>query len=240
MPANFADELCGLLPRLSCVRTIFCHRLNRKSNFPQARISPVWVGTTSVTAVFHSGRVTPPRHDHPDIAQNHFAPRHVCVPNFRGAGPARWSSGHSYAAECGRDYSTGPARSRFPTGRDKISASPRFREAMLRLGETNQWKLGPRKYNADDHCVGQTYVELWQRYHDDKMIQPRKLSGFDDIIAPPRELAKVEWPNETRDCVKTHFSTIQSAWTLRQSSPYRKFDRYRISLRHFSHSLANC
>jgi hypothetical protein len=38
----------------------------------------------------------------------------------------------------------------YPTGRDKISASPRFREAMLRLGETNQWKLGPRKYNADD------------------------------------------------------------------------------------------
>ena len=128
----------------------------------------------------------------------------------------------------------------YPTGRDKISASPRFREAMLRLGETNQWKLGPRKYNADDHCVGQTYVELWQRYHDDKMIQPRKLSGFDDSVAHPRELAKVEWPNETRDCVKTHFSTIQSAWTLRQSSPYRKFDRYRISLRHFSHSLAIC
>src|ERR1043165_9212929 len=34
---------------------------------------------------------------------------------------------------------------------DKISASPRFREAMVRMGETNSWQLGPRKSHADAH-----------------------------------------------------------------------------------------
>jgi len=65
---------------------------------------------------------------------------------------------------------------------DKISASPRFREEMKRIGEFNDWKLGPRKYHADDHAVGQTYAELFLRYHDDKMLAPMK-ARFDSILA---------------------------------------------------------
>ncbi len=75
---------------------------------------------------------------------------------------------------------------------DKISTSPRFREAMIRIGETNEWKLGPRKYHADDHAVGQTYVELWQRTHDDKMIAVTR-AGFDFILANPREFPTLEF-----------------------------------------------
>jgi len=75
---------------------------------------------------------------------------------------------------------------------DKISSSPRFREAMVRMGETNVWQLGPRKYHADDHVVGQTYVELWQRYHDDKMIAPMK-ERFEFIFANPREFPTLEF-----------------------------------------------
>lgn len=70
---------------------------------------------------------------------------------------------------------------------DGISASPRFREAMVRMGETNQWKLGPRKYHADDHVVGQTYAELFLRFHNDKMINPMRAT-FDAILAQPIEL----------------------------------------------------
>jgi hypothetical protein len=44
--------------------------------------------------------------------------------------------------------------------------------------------------------------------------------------------------NKSRACVKTHFWTIQSACSFHQSFPYQKFDRYRISLRYFSHSLS--
>src|SRR5258705_162425 len=42
-----------------------------------------------------------------------------------------------------------------------ISGDPKYLEAMVRMGESNQWKLGPRQYDADDHCVGQTYAELY-------------------------------------------------------------------------------
>lgn len=70
---------------------------------------------------------------------------------------------------------------------DGISSSPRFREAMVSMGEKNQWKLGPRKYHADDHVVGQTYAELYLRYHDDKMIAPMRAT-FASILAEPIDL----------------------------------------------------
>jgi len=75
---------------------------------------------------------------------------------------------------------------------DQISSSPRFREAMVRMGEANQWQLGPRKYHADDHIVGQTYVELWQRSKDPKMIAPLR-ERFDAILASPRDFATLDF-----------------------------------------------
>lgn len=70
---------------------------------------------------------------------------------------------------------------------DQISQSARFREAMVRMGESNQWQLGPRKYHADDHVVGQAYAELFLRYHEEKMIKPLR-TVFDSILAQPIEL----------------------------------------------------
>src|SRR6476661_8369251 len=44
-----------------------------------------------------------------------------------------------------------------------ISPERRFHGAMLRMGESNGWKLGTEgsPYLADDHCVGQVYTELF-------------------------------------------------------------------------------
>lgn len=67
-----------------------------------------------------------------------------------------------------------------------ISESPKYRDAMLAMGATNRWLLGPRKYHADDHTVGQTYCELYLQYRDLKMIAPMR-EHFDDILANPRE-----------------------------------------------------
>ena len=65
-----------------------------------------------------------------------------------------------------------------------ISGNAKYRDAMLAMGETNEWKLGPRKYHADDHAVGQTYAELYLLYRDPKMIAPMRAS-FDGILANP-------------------------------------------------------
>ena len=67
---------------------------------------------------------------------------------------------------------------------DGVSKSPRFRETMRMIGETNQWQLGPRVYHADDHCVGQMYAEQWFRHHDPKMIAPLR-ARFDEILTNP-------------------------------------------------------
>jgi unsaturated rhamnogalacturonyl hydrolase len=65
-----------------------------------------------------------------------------------------------------------------------LSADPKFRDAMMSMGQANQWKPGPRVYHADDHCVGQTYCELFSLYHDPAMIAPLR-ERFDYILANP-------------------------------------------------------
>jgi len=66
-----------------------------------------------------------------------------------------------------------------------ISGNPRYRDAMVRMGEANGWKLGPNHYHADDHIVGQTYAELYLQMREPKMIQALR-ADFDDILANPR------------------------------------------------------
>ena len=65
-----------------------------------------------------------------------------------------------------------------------ISGDPKYREAMYAMGASNHWELGPRKYMADDHCIGQTYAELYFHYRKPKMIEPMR-QRFDWILAHP-------------------------------------------------------
>jgi rhamnogalacturonyl hydrolase YesR len=66
-----------------------------------------------------------------------------------------------------------------------ISPSPRFHDAMMKMGEGNAWKLGSRIYDADDHCVGQTYAELYLQHRDPKMIAALR-ERFDTILRHPK------------------------------------------------------
>lgn len=67
-----------------------------------------------------------------------------------------------------------------------ISGDRKYRDAMVRMGEGNQWNPGPRAYHADDHCVGQTYAELYFQLRQPNMLGPLR-ARFDDILANPRE-----------------------------------------------------
>ena len=48
----------------------------------------------------------------------------------------------------------------------------RYRQAMERMGEKFNWQPGPRLAHADDHVVGQTYLELYKRKHDPARMVP--------------------------------------------------------------------
>jgi chondroitin AC lyase len=75
---------------------------------------------------------------------------------------------------------------------DTISPSPRFREAMRQVGESNRWKLGPSHYNADDQCVGQMYAELSQRLGNTNLIAPMR-AQFDSILEKPSPVTSLDF-----------------------------------------------
>jgi len=76
-----------------------------------------------------------------------------------------------------------------------ISGDPKYRDAMVAMAQRNQWKLGPRKFHADDHAVGQTYAELYLQYRDPNMIEPMRKT-FDQVAEHLREPQNLEFKGE--------------------------------------------
>jgi unsaturated rhamnogalacturonyl hydrolase len=79
----------------------------------------------------------------------------------------------------------------------RISGDARYRNAMLAMGETNDWQLGLQKYFADDQCVGQTYCELFLIYREPKMVGPMR-AQFDDILAHPSVLPSLDFKQKRK------------------------------------------
>ncbi len=73
-----------------------------------------------------------------------------------------------------------------------ISGNPKYREAMLAAGESNEWRLGPIMYDADNHCVGQMYAELYLQYREPGMIAPLR-QRFDAILAKPTDVQSMSY-----------------------------------------------
>jgi unsaturated rhamnogalacturonyl hydrolase len=73
-----------------------------------------------------------------------------------------------------------------------ISGDVKYRDAMLAMAESNHWELGPRKFHADDHAIGQTYCELYFLYRDPKMLAPMR-ERFDDILANPSDAPSLDF-----------------------------------------------
>lgn len=61
--------------------------------------------------------------------------------------------------------------------------------ALLGFGEKNNWQPHDRKYHADDHVVGQMYIDMYKKYKDPGMIRGIQ-ERFDWILAnqPETEL----------------------------------------------------
>ncbi len=70
-----------------------------------------------------------------------------------------------------------------------ISGDDSYYRWLKEIAEKNSWSYNKQKnplarYHADDYCVGQTYIELYRKYKDKKMIQPIR-SYLDLIIKNP-------------------------------------------------------
>jgi rhamnogalacturonyl hydrolase YesR len=64
----------------------------------------------------------------------------------------------------------------------QMAGDDRYYEALLDFGKKNDWQLGKLPYHADDHAVGQMYIEMYKKYKDPKMIQGVQ-ERFDWILA---------------------------------------------------------
>jgi unsaturated rhamnogalacturonyl hydrolase len=67
---------------------------------------------------------------------------------------------------------------------NEIAGTPQYHDALVAMGKKFDWQPGPREYHADDHCVSQTYLELYLKDRDAAMLQPTK-ERFDFILAHP-------------------------------------------------------
>jgi unsaturated rhamnogalacturonyl hydrolase len=65
-----------------------------------------------------------------------------------------------------------------------ISGNGKYWDAMRAMGDAAHWQPGPRLYDADDYCIGQTYVELNFHFREKAMIAPLQ-ARFDEILAKP-------------------------------------------------------
>ena len=70
-----------------------------------------------------------------------------------------------------------------------IAGNDSYYEWLKRISEKNGWSPMVRenplgRYYADDYCVGQTYIELFRKYGDKKMIRPMR-AYLDKILKDP-------------------------------------------------------
>lgn len=70
-----------------------------------------------------------------------------------------------------------------------IAGNDQYYEWLRGISEKAGWTYNPRKdplqrYHADDYCVGQTYIELYRKYKDRKMIEPME-AYLNKIMADP-------------------------------------------------------
>jgi len=65
-----------------------------------------------------------------------------------------------------------------------IAKDDKYWEFLKNVGKEQNWKLHWRKYMADDHTVGQMYMELFRKYGDSSYIKPTQ-KHFDWILENP-------------------------------------------------------
>jgi rhamnogalacturonyl hydrolase YesR len=70
--------------------------------------------------------------------------------------------------------------------------STTYQDAMQAMGKQFEWKLGPRPEHADDHAVGQTYLELYEQKHDPVMLAPTQ-QRMDTLLQRTDDPQKPLW-----------------------------------------------
>jgi unsaturated rhamnogalacturonyl hydrolase len=68
----------------------------------------------------------------------------------------------------------------------------RYLDTLRAWSARSAYRLGPRYYHADDHCVGQTYLALYRQNPDARYLAPLR-AAFDSIRRNPQTGPVVGW-----------------------------------------------
>lgn len=72
----------------------------------------------------------------------------------------------------------------------ETTSSKKLWNAMIEMGEANEWKPGPRLQHADDHAICQTYIDVYRIEKDKKMIEPFR-EAVDEMMGTPYETGEI-------------------------------------------------
>lgn len=67
-----------------------------------------------------------------------------------------------------------------------------YQDAMESMGRQFSWQLGARPEHADDHAIGQTYLELYEKTHDPAMLAPTR-ERIDTLLQRADDPQKPLW-----------------------------------------------
>lgn len=66
----------------------------------------------------------------------------------------------------------------------EYTGEQKYFDFLMDIGRKNNWGFLPRVYHADDLCVAQMYIGMYNRYGDKSMIQPT-IERLDKLVASP-------------------------------------------------------
>ncbi len=77
----------------------------------------------------------------------------------------------------------------------KTTGDKSLLNAMVEMGEKNQWNPGPRLQHADDHAICQTYVDVYRLKKDKKMIAPfiEQMDKFLETPYQTKGIQQITW-----------------------------------------------
>ncbi|MGQ7870618.1 glycoside hydrolase family 88/105 protein [Sunxiuqinia sp. sy24] len=72
----------------------------------------------------------------------------------------------------------------------ETTGSKKIWNALIEMGEANEWNPGPRLQHADDHAICQTYIDIYRIEKEEKMITPFRETA-DKIMTTPYKTGEI-------------------------------------------------
>lgn len=73
----------------------------------------------------------------------------------------------------------------------EATQAPAYLQAVNDWGQANGWALGPRERHADDHCVGQVYLDVYRLTGEQRHLRATQ-EAFDRVLQD-RRTGREEW-----------------------------------------------